>query len=250
MQKGEKSLRFALFTQLNRLEGIKPKAELKNNNLLKELKASVNVALARMSEISGKKLGRRKNFKKVNVNDYKKIALLLAHRYKKCLRNTSGVALTKNEMDEIFDNLVEVGLEGIVEGIVRYDSTKNTMLSTFIFNRAQYSVSKYYQKVVRENNRNINSLNVLVNDDETKEFQNMLPCEGTPIDEVVEHNEVKAALVHVMKGMPKEERKILDLCSEYKVAEVARRVNLPARRVRELLKSTQYKINVQLHSWR
>ena len=247
-----KFLRKAIFDQLNRLETIKQKTELKNNNALKELKANVNVCLTLMDEVSGRKIGRRSNFKQINLSDYEKIAYKWAHYYRHCLINLNEndvIRLTSDEMDEIFKNLVASGMEGISQGIVKFTNQKKTALSTFIFNYAKFSVSKHYQKIVRECKKHIKSLNQKVNVEDSVELQDVLKSREGEVSTTVIARQTKQALNDVIAVMTEQEQLLLRLCSEHKLAEVSRMLQIPTRSIKKFLEVVRQKINTRIYTW-
>jgi RNA polymerase sigma factor (sigma-70 family) len=231
-----KTLRQSVFSALNRLEGIQQKLELKNNNSLKELKASVGVAMTRMFEVCGKAIGRRASFAAVDLNQYKNIAYRVAHQYKNKLYMQNTL-----EEQQILSEMIDAGMEGISQGLTMFDTTKNTKMSTFLFNRAQYAVSKYYQKLLRERKRKIISLNTESEDGET-ELQSMIDIAEPDVFETVSRRMQHNALHSIMNSLPERERTVLRLCAEGSLTKAAKQVNMLPKDVKLLLESVKTKI--------
>jgi len=224
-----KSLRQLVFNALNRLEGVEQKQELKNNNGLKELKASIGVAMTRMFEVCGKRIGRRASFAAVDLDQYKNIAYRVAHEYKCKLYMKDPV-----EEKQILSEMIDAGMEGISQGLTMFDTTKKTKMSTFLFNRAQYAISKFYQKLLRERKRKIISLNAEAEDGET-ELQTIIDVDSPDVFEAVSKKMQLSALHSIMRTLSEKERTVLRLCAEGSLNKAAKQVNMQPKDVKLLL---------------
>jgi len=105
-------IRRVIFEILQDFEGIKPKVETKNSNSLKEAKATINVCLTELSEITNKTIGSWRKLKKHKISNYENIAYTLAHKYIKYLPQT--------DKREAFRELVSAGMEGIMQGLTSF----------------------------------------------------------------------------------------------------------------------------------
>ena len=238
-----KNLRRAIFSALSRMEGIIPKIELKNNNSLKELKGTIAVAYARMFEVCGKRIGRRANFAAIDLDQYKNIAYQVAHQYKNKL-----VVFDAFEKQIVLKEMIDAGMEGISQGLSRYDPTRSTKMSTFLFNRAKYAISKFYQKLIRENKRAIISLNAETENGET-EYQDIVNIETPDIFDSITKNVQYSALISDVDSLTEREQTILKLCSESTPNKAAKQANVSFKTVKNLLDSVKEKLATEVQNW-
>jgi RNA polymerase sigma factor (sigma-70 family) len=138
--------------------------------------------------------------------------------------------------------MVAAGMEGISQGIAKFDPTKNTKMSTFMFSRARFAISKYYQKLIREKKKQIVSLNAVMDDNETEFFTVVSDSASDDILDTVTRNIEKQALFTVMGRLSERDRAVLRLCAENNATFAAKQLNIPTSKVKDLLETVKEKI--------
>lgn len=234
-----KELRQQMFAILAKMEKREEKLELKNNNSLKELKCSVNVVLTLMSEVCGKKIGRKASFKKFNLKDYQDMAYYIAHTYRKKMYFKDNF-----ETEQVFQQMVDAGVEGLVQGFSKFDSTKNAKMTTFLFNRVKYAVSKYVQKLLRDKKKKTISLNLNVS--ENTELEEIFKIETPNIVEIASKNIRKEALLKAMDKMSEFKRTVLQLYSTNSLTYTAKKTNITVQNVKDIITEMRAKVNIEL----
>lgn len=198
------------------------------------MKALANFCLNEMAEITGRALGRWRNNSKISVEEYEKIAYMLAHKYSRCFDSY--------EQEEIFDELKSAGFEGIIQGLTNFNPTKNTKLSTFVYSRAQFAIQKAFAAIKKVKARGLISINRTIDDTEDEsEFGDLI--HGTEpqqsVEETVERKIRYEALFAALKKLDPQEQHIVMMCSEYNTQQVAKKANIPIMQVNNLLKKVK-----------
>jgi len=231
-------IRRVIFEILQELEGIEPIIETKNSNPLKEIKATMNICLTEMSEITNKTIGRWSKIQNAKISQYEKIAFRLAHKYVKFLEVP--------DKDEAFQELVAAGMEGIMHGLTSYTPGMNTKVSTFVFSRTQFAIQKQFATLKKDMERQI-SLNAKIDEsnDETTDFQTIM-ASPTSIEEEVERKISHQILYKAMSDLSPDYKKIAVLCSEFSVGQVAKKINRPIKDVHAVLTHLRKKMSGHL----
>lgn len=220
-------IRRVVFEILQDFEGIRPKIESKNSNSLKEVKATVNVCLTELSEITNKTVGRWRQLKDDKISKYEKIAYTLAHKYIKYLPQT--------DKKEAFRELVSAGMEGIMQGLTSFTPGYNTQVSTFVYGRAQFAIQKQFNAMKKHYAKHI-SLNAKMDEsnEDTADFQTIM-ASAFDVEEYVEQKIQHQLLRKALANLPKEYRRIAMMCSELTVSQVAKRINKPVKEINSIL---------------
>lgn len=221
------TIRRAVFEVLQELEGIEAPVETKNSNPLKEIKATMNVCLTEMSEITNKALGRWSKLQHHKISQYEKIAYRLAHKYTRYLDIV--------DKEEVFQELVAAGMEGIMQGLTSFTPGLNTKVSTFVYSRTQFAIQKQFAALKKDIERQI-SLNSKIDDsnDETTEFQTMMSSTFS-VEEVVERKLSHQALYKAISNLSPDYKHVVMLCSELPVSQVAKKTNRPIKEIQAIL---------------
>lgn len=223
-----------MFNILSELGSGHRKKTQMSNNALKETKALVNSCLNEMSEITGRALGRWRNMSQASIDEYEKIAYMLAHKYSRCFESY--------EQEEMFEELKAAGFEGIVQGLTNFNPTKNTKLSTFVYSRAKFAIQKAFAAIKKTKSRGVVSINRAIDDGEDEaEFGDVITC-FTPeasVEEIVAKKIRHEALFKALQTLSPRDQHIVMMCAEYNTNQVAKKTNIPIAQVNLLLKQVR-----------